>query len=156
LKEMKQIRQLAIAIALILSIISLPAQAQSSKKESIEKLEDMFSIAYTSDDLGTLDVKRPYWGKVRIVIEYPLADPKDRYESKVFKTFGKFGRWLKSREREDGTPFRETRPLVGCKRGLCTYDFNGGIDHNHLYLDKISSAYRNGHPYIKTIFLLAG
>jgi hypothetical protein len=154
---MKQIKQLAIAIALILSIISLPAQAQSSKKESIEKLEDAFSIAYTSDNLGTLDAKRPSWGNVRIVIEYPLAeDPRDRYERRVFKTFGKIGRWLKSKEREDGTPFRVSMPLAGCKRGLCTYDFNGGIDHNHLYIDKISYGYRNGHPYIKTIFLLAG
>jgi hypothetical protein len=97
---------------------------------------------------------------VRIVIENSGADiavdPNSEYERKVFKTFGEFGRWLKSQETEDGLPFRVTMPLVGCKRGLCTYNFDGGIDHNLLYLQKISYGYRNRRPYIKTIFLLAG
>ena len=154
---MRHIKQLPITIALILSIFSLSAQAQhSSRIATIKKLQDAFSIAYTSDTLGTLDTKRQYRGKVRIVIEYPEADPKAIYLSKVFKTFGGVGRWLKSREREDGTPFRVTRPLIGCKRGHCTYDFDWGIDHNHLYIDKISYGYKNGRPYIKTVFLLAG
>ena len=154
---MKHIKQLPITIALILSVFSLSAQAQhSSGKATIEKLQNAFSIAYTSDTLGTLDTKRQYRGKVRIVIEYPEADPKAIYESKAFKTFGGVGRWLKSKERGDGTPFRVTRPLVGCKRGHCTYDFDGGIDHNHLYIDKITYGYKNGRAFIRTVFLLAG
>ena len=124
---MKQIKQLPIMIALILSTFSLSAQAQTSSGiATIEKLENAFSIAYTSDNLSTLDTKRQYRGKVRIVIEYPDADLKDL--SKVFKTFERVGRWLKSMERQDGIPFRVTRPLIGCKRGRCTYDFDGGID----------------------------
>ncbi|SRR6266478_4991839 len=154
---MKHIKQLPITIALILSVFSLSAQAQhSSGVATIERLQNAFSIAYTSDTLGTLDTKRQYRGKVRIVIEYPEADPKAIYLSKVFKTFAGVGRWLRSMEREAGIPFRVTRPLIGCKRGHCTYDFDGGIDHNHLYIDKISYGYINGRPYIKTVFLLAG
>jgi hypothetical protein len=154
---MKHIKQLPITIALILFIFSLPVQAQSSSGiATIEKLQRAFSIAYTSDNLGTLDTKRQYRGKVRIVIEYPEADLKPIYLSKVFKTFERVGRWLKSKEREDGTPFRVTRPLIGCKRGRCTYDFDGGIDHNHLYIDKITYGFINRRPYIKTVFLLAG
>src|SRR5260370_37836522 len=110
---MKHIKQLPITIALFLSIFSLSVQAQSSSGiATIEKLQDAFSIAYTSDNLGTLDSKCRYRGKVRIVIEYPEADPKAIYVSKVFKTFKGVGRWLKSMEREDGTPFRVTRPLI--------------------------------------------
>jgi hypothetical protein len=152
---MKHIKQLPITIALVLSIFSLSVQAQSSSGiATIEKLQRAFAIAYTSDNLGTLDTKRQYRGKVRIVIEYPDADLKDL--SKVFKTFERVGRWLKSMERQDGIPFRVTRPLIGCKRGRCTYDFDGGIDHNHLYIDKITYGYINRRPYIKTVFLLAG
>jgi len=139
---MKHIKQLPITIALVLTIFSISVQAQSSSGiTTIEKLQRAFSIAYTSDNLGTLDTKRQYRGKVRIVIEYPDADLKDL--SKVFKTFERVGRWLKSMERQDGIPFRVTRPLIGCKRGRCTYDFDGGIDHNHLWLQKRKSIHKN-------------
>jgi hypothetical protein len=158
---MKHFRQLSVAAALILLIIPLQAQAQSrSKKETIGKLEDALSTAFFLDTLGELDAKRPYLGKVRVVIEHSgadlAADPNGEFERKAFKTLGEFGRWLKSQESEDGLPFRVTMPLLGCKRGVCTYDFNGGILHNHLYLQKISYGYRKGRPYIKTIFLLNG
>jgi hypothetical protein len=161
LKEMNHIKQLSITITLILFILPISAQAQSrSQRETMGKLEDALSTAFGSDTLGTLDVGYPNFGKVRVVIENSGADlavdPNGEYERKVFKTFGQFGRWLKSRESEDGLPFKVTMPLVGCKRGLCTYDFDGGILHNHLYLQKISYGHRKGRPYIKTIFLLNG
>jgi hypothetical protein len=167
---MKHIKQLSIVIALILFIVPLSVQAQSSsKKATIEKLEDAVSTAFGLDTLAALDAKHPNPAKVRVVIENSGADiavdPNSEYERKVFKTFGGIGQWLRSREidsapSEDGLtiklPMRLVMPLVGCKRGLCTYDFDGGIDHNHLYLQKISYGYRNRRPYIKTIFLLAG
>jgi hypothetical protein len=53
-------------------------------------------------------------------------------------------------------PGRESRPLVRCAKGVCTYNFDGGILHNHLYLKKISYGTRSGCPYIKTIYLLDG
>ena len=159
---MKHIKQPSVIIALILLIIPLSAQAQSRSKnlETIEKLEDALSTALALDRLGTLDAKHSNPGKVRVVIEHSgadiAADPNSIYERKVFKTFGELGRWLKSRETEGGFPLRVTMPLVGCQRGLCTYNFDGGILHHRLYLQKISYGYRNWRPYIKTIFLLAG
>jgi len=155
---MKHIKQLFVIIALILFIIPLSAQAQSrSKKVTIEKLEDAFSTDFGIDLLGELDAKHSNPGRIKVVIENSGADiAVAMYERKVFKTFGQFGRWLKSQESKDGLPFRVVMPLVGCKRGICTYNFDGGIDHNHLYLQKISYGYRNRRPYIKTIFLLNG
>ncbi|HEX8709446.1 MAG TPA: hypothetical protein VF723_14470 [Pyrinomonadaceae bacterium] len=158
---MKHIKRLSVIAALILFVIPLSAQAQSrSHKETIEQLEDAFSTAFGLDTLKTLDAKGSNPGKLRVVVEHPGADlavdPKGEYERKVFETFGQLGLWLKSRENEGGLPLRVSMPLVACKRGLCTYNFDGGILHNHLYLQKISYGYRKRRPYIKTIFLLAG
>jgi hypothetical protein len=161
---MKYIKQLSVILALILSVTPLSAQTQSpTKRLTIERLVDELEIAYVADTLETLDAKRPNQGKIRVVIEYQTIEP----EIKVFKTFGELGRWLRSRETdtegmpaEAGTtvklPRRVTMSLVGCKRGLCTYDFDGGILHNHLYIKKISYGYRKGRPYLKTILLLSG
>lgn len=150
-------KNLAVIVALILIIIALPVHASSpAKKESIEQVVKELSDAYMEKTLGKLDAERPYLGRVKIVIEHSLVEGKGQFEIKNFNTLAKGERWLKSREREDGTPFREVRPLEGCNRGLCTYDFNGGILHNHLYIKKIAYGYRNGSPYIKTIYLLDG
>lgn len=147
------------AFALILVTLALPVQAQSpSGKQTIGQLEDSVAVAFMAKTLGKLDARRPYFGRVKIVIEHSLAsdDDKDRFEIKAFKTLASAEQWLNSREREDGTPFRESRDLLRCRNGLCTYNLDGGIGHNHLYLKKIAYAYRNGRPYIKTIFLLDG
>lgn len=161
---MKYTKQLSVFLALILSVTPLSAQTQSpTKRLTIEKLVDEFEVAYVADNLETLDAKRPNPVKIRVEIEYQTIDR----EIKVFKTFGELGRWLRSRETdtegmpvEAGTtsklPMRVTMLPVGCRRGLCTYDFNGGILHNHLYIQKISYGYRKGRPYLKTIFLLSG
>ena len=133
------------------------AQSQTGKK-TIEQLMETLEDAYGGSALGSLDAKRPYWRRVKIVIEHSLAGDtdKDRFEIKEFRTLAQAEQWLKSREREDGTPFRQTRPLLKCRKGLCSYDFNGGILHNQLYLKKVAYAYRNGRPYIRTIYLLDG
>jgi hypothetical protein len=163
-REMRQIKQLAITIALVLSIMPLSVRAQSrSKKLTIGKLEDVFSTAFAIDTLETLDAKYPNRAKMRVEIGYTSIEP----DIKVFDTFGALGRWLRSMEREtDGgpskggstmkLPLRVTMPLVGCRQGACTYDFDGGILHNHLYLKKISYGYRKGRPFIKSIFLING
>jgi hypothetical protein len=143
----------------ILVILALPAQAQSpSGKQTIGKLEDSLAVAYMAKELGRLDAKRPYFGRVKIVIEHSLAgdDDKDRFEIKMFKTLASVEQWLNGREREDGTPFRESRDLLRCRNGLCIYNLDGGISHNHLYLKKFAYGYRRGRPFIKTIFLLDG
>jgi hypothetical protein len=150
---MKHIKQLAASLALILFIISPAAQAQSrSKIKTIEQLEDAFSIAFMNN-LTELDAKYPNHETFRVIIEYSSAlDP----DIRVFRTFGALGRWLKSRETEDGFPWRLSTQLVGCKRGVCTFEFEGNLQHNRLYIQKLSYGYRNGRPYLKTIFLLAG
>lgn len=124
---------------------------------TIEQLVKSLAEAYEAKELGKLDIGRPYFGKVRIVIEHSLAEDnaKDRFEIKSFKTLAMGEQWLKSREMHD-VPARATKPLQRCRKGLCTYDFGGGINHNNLYLKKITYGYRNGRPYVKTIFLLDG
>lgn len=129
-----------------------------SSGSTIEQLVKSLAEAYTAKSLGSLDAERPYDVRVRIIIEHSLAedDAKERFERRQFKTLEQAERWLRSREREDQTPSRQIKPLLRCARGLCTYDFDGGILHNQLYLRKISYGYRNGRPLIKTIFLLDG
>lgn len=157
IRAIMDMKQLATTVALILLIIALPVHASSpAKKETINQLVKELSDAYEAKTLGKLDAEHPYLGKVKIIIEHSLGEGKDQFEVKEFKTLEKAEQWLKSREREDGTPFREIRTLVGCKRGICTYDFDGGILHNHLYIKKIAYGYRNRSPYIKRIYLLDG
>jgi hypothetical protein len=148
-------KQLAITAALVVLFCSLPVNAQSSrKKETIEKLVDKLAVAYTSKTLAELDAAPPYYGKVKIIIEHSLGD--ESYEVKLSRKLEDAEEWLKNREREDGTPFREARDKRQCRRGVCTYDLDGGISHNHLYLKKVFYGYRKGAPYIKTIYLLDG
>ena len=160
---MKHIKRLSVIVTLILLIIPLPAQAQPpSKRLTIEKLVDAFEIAFGMDNLGMLDAKVPNPVKMRVEIEYQTIGP----EIKVFRTFGEIGRWLRSRQTDgaakvDGQtvkfPITVVLPRVGCKRGLCTYDFfDGAMRHNHLFIKKISYGYRKGRPYLKTIYLLSG
>ena len=142
-------------MALLALVISLPTEAFAApKKQTIEQLVKRLSEAYLAKDLGRLDAERPYQGQVRIVIEHSLSE--DDYDIKRVKTLKQAERWLKSLEDEDGTPIREVRPLLRCRKGSCTYNFDGGISHNHLYLNKIIYGYRNGSWYIKTIHLLDG
>lgn len=129
--------------------------ANASSNQTIEQLVNALAEAYTARALGRLDAERPYYGGVGIVIENSLGEDAGRFVIKRFKTLAQADKWLKSREGE-ALPARETRPLVRCKSGLCTYDFSAGILHNHLYLQKISYGLRRGRPYIKTIFLLDG
>lgn len=125
---------------------------------TIEQLVKALADAYTSRSLGTLDAERPYLKQFRIVIEHSLADDtsRDRFRSRQFKSLADGERWLRSMERGEDGPIRESRPLIRCARGVCTYDFDGGILHNHLYLRKVSYIQRNGRAYIRTIYLLDG
>ncbi len=151
-------KTLVTAVTLVLFSLSLPVHAESScKKQPIEDLVKAVAEGYEAKTLGSLDEQKPYVGKLRIVIEHSLAEDnaKDRFTIKWFTSLARAERWLKSREHEE-MPGRDTKPLVRCARGVCTYNFDGGIVHNTLYLKKITYGSRGGCPYLKTIYLLDG
>ena len=151
-------RRLATAVALLLLVAPLwiasrPARAQSEvKRETVEELVKALAEAYTSKSLGGLDAGRPRQARVSVVVEHSITG---RREARSFRSLEAAERWLKSREREDG-PARQVMPLKRCRRGVCTYDFDGGILHNNLYLQKVAYGLRGGRPYVKTIYLLDG
>ncbi len=149
---------LVIAVAVTLFSLSLPVHAQSRcKKQPVEDLVRAVAEGFETKTMRTLDAQKPYVGRVRIVIEHSLApdDDKDRFVIRSFTSLARAERWLKSREHEE-MPGRDTKPLARCAKGVCTYNFDGGIVHNTLYLKKITYGSRGGCPYIKTIYLLDG
>jgi hypothetical protein len=152
-------KHVSVALSLIILISSSSAHAQtSSQQKTIKEIVTTFAEAYSAKSLGRLDADHPYAAKVKIIIEHSISEDADNngYAVKRFATLKNAEQWLKSREREDGSPFRAVKPLVQCTSGLCTYDFDGGILHNHLYLKKISYGYLNKRPFIKTIYLYDG
>jgi hypothetical protein len=127
------------------------------KHGTIEQLVKVVGEAYEGKTLGALDAGRPYRDRVRIVIEHSLAGDNDkgRFVIKRFTSLARAEAWLKSREHE-AMPARSTMPLTKCAKGVCAYNFDGGILHNNLYLKKITYGSSRGCPYIKTIYLLDG
>ena len=151
-------KQLLVALAFLVPCFSVANHAQPTcQHQTIEPLAKAIAARYEGKTLASLDAGKPYVGAVRIVIEHSLADDdaKDRFVIKRFASFARFEAWLKSREVED-LPARESRPLERCAKGACTYNFDGGILHNHLYLKKIIYGFRGRCPYLKTIYLLDG
>ena len=154
---MKIIAKLSIALFATV-LLSTSARAQPTcKKQPIKTLVEAFAEAFTDKTMGTLDADRPYVGRFTIRVEHSLADDNDpqRFEVRRFSSFARAERWFKSREIE-GMPGRYSRPPEKCARGVCTYNLDGGINHNSLYLKRITYGIRNGCPYLKTIFILDG
>jgi len=148
-------KQLAVHVVLFLFIVPPPAHSQPlSKKVTIDQLVEAFADAYMAKALGKLDAGRPYFGEVKLVIEHSMveANAEGKYEIKEFRTFAKVERWLTDRGE---IPYRAVAGPRRCKSGLCTYD-PGALSHSHLYLKKIAYGYREGRPYIKTVYLLDG
>ena len=136
--------------------MSVPAFAKSpSRPETIEQIAQKLAEAYEAKDLGKLDAAHLNVGKIKIIIEHSLAEGKDAFRVKWFKSLGQVEAWLKSRE-HDELPNRQSRPLLKCRKGACTFDFSGGILHNTLYLKRITYVVRKGRPFITTIHLLDG
>lgn len=153
-------RTLALPVLLISSAAVAAAQIPA-KTSPLGKLLDQLEIAFSNRELATLDAQRPYIGRVRVVIEHSLIEPTEpgAFEAGSFRSLAAAQRWLQKREEPNEgnpTPFPSIRPLEKCRRGLCTYDFDGGIDHNHLYLQKVSYGIRGGKAYLKTIYLYDG
>ena len=142
---------------LLIAISSLTISAKPCKKQSIEDLQKSLAEAFAAKTMATLDGDRPYIGSIRIVIEHSLAEDNDpqRFVVRRFTSFARTEKWFKSKEIE-GLPGRNAMPLVKCAKGVCTYNFDGGILHNNLYLKKITYGMRGGCPYLKSIYLLDG
>jgi len=156
MKPSKMITKQITAIALI-ALVSLTINAKPCKKQSIRDLVNSFAASFEEKKMDQIDADQPYVGTVRFVIEHSLADDNDpqRFKVRRFKSFAAAEKWFKSHEIE-GMPGRHSRPLVKCARGVCSYNSEGGILHNNLYLKKITYGMRGGCPYIKTIYLLDG
>jgi hypothetical protein len=154
-------KQLLISLLLVTAIWSPTTLAATASGHSIEDVVGQLSDAYAARDLGRLDAEHVRLGRVTIRIENSLGedtDP-DRFVTKSFRSFAAAEKWLRSREHgpnADDGPARSVRPLKRCRKGLCTYDFDGGILHNNLYLQKVSYSLSRGKAYIKTIYLLDG
>ena len=134
------------------------AEAQlRCRKQPVEDLVNKFADSFMNKKMASLDADRPYVGRFTIRIEHSLADDDDpkRFEVKRFSSFARAEQWLKSREIE-GLPGRNTRPLLKCAKGVCSYNSEGGLLHNNLYLTKITYGIRRGCPYLKTIHILDG
>jgi hypothetical protein len=133
---------------------SLSGQAQSPQKPT--ELAQTVSDAYKEKKLADLDKKHLAAGTITVVIEHSLIEGKNGnglMKVRQFKNFAAIDKWLNSQQREDGSPFRQTKPLLKCGKGRCAYDFDGGILHNQLYLHDL---YYNGRLYIIKLHLLDG
>ncbi|MDT4895230.1 MAG: hypothetical protein QOH25_307 [Acidobacteriota bacterium] len=92
-------------------------------------------------------------GSVRVIVEGTLGEPPN-VERKTFRTLAQVDRWFKRNERADG-PGRNVGPLEQCRKGVCTFEVVG-MNHNNLFLQKITYGMRKGKPYIKAIHILDG
>jgi hypothetical protein len=145
-------------MGLLLFACAVGVQAQAkSETRTAEQLAKTFSKAYAGKRLASLDRERLFAGTIKFVIKHSLAEDNapDKYEVRTFKTLAQAERWLKKRGVDENTPSRETKPLKGCRKGVCTFDVLGLL-HNQLFLTKITYGSRKGRLYIKTVYLTDG
>lgn len=140
-------------VLLLALLAAMPAPAQVCQDDQIEKELQTLADAYVARRLEILDGTGIKQEKIQFVVEHSLAFD---YEVEESKTFAGAEQWLRSLETEKDFPRRETRPLDWCRKGLCIFNFEEGISHNTLYIHKVIYGYRNGCPYLKTVFLLNG
>jgi len=137
-----------------------PALGQTdAPPKNARELQQKFAQAYKNKNLGSLDGKNLMNGSVRLIVEHSIAENKNGdalIEGRTFNNFAAIDKWLKRREGEDGTPFRQIMPLLSCGKARCAYNFDGGILHNQLYLHDIWYGFKNGRPYVTKIKLLDG
>lgn len=134
---------------MMVSAAAVAAQTRASKKELVRLARQIDA----TNDLGSLDRLGLIRGSVKIVIEHSISEPE--FEGKRFRSFKAAARWLDSRE-IDGFPVRTSMSFKGCGTHICTFESEGGILHNHLYLKQIFFGYRNKRLYVKAIQFLDG
>ena len=140
----------------MLLLLCASATVAQSQKKSIEQIQAAVAEAYKAKTLGQLDGRRLVNGSLLVVIEHSLSEGKGQYVRRKFKTLGQLDAWLKQHERAEGAPFRQLMPLKKCAQGRCSYNFDGGILHNQLYLHDLYYGVRKGRPYILKLHLLDG
>ena len=140
-----------VVVAALILTFSLPGFAQSPQTQPVEEFAKGVADAFAAGELGRLDAERPYVRTVRIRVEHSITG---EVESRSFKTLAAAGRWLTSRERDEG-PARNGGTLRRCRRGVCTFEQEGML-HNNLYLQRITYGMRRGRPYVKAIHLIDG
>jgi heme-degrading monooxygenase HmoA len=158
MNKIKIAKRLAGAVPVILLGCWFNAAAQTTcKQQTAAELAKSVAASYSQRTLARLDAQKRVRGTVRIVIEHSLAedDAPNRFVIRRFTSLTKFEGWLKSREHEE-LPARSVMPFKSCAKGVCTFDFDGGILHNNLYLKRITYGMRNACPFLKTIYLLDG
>jgi hypothetical protein len=136
---------------------AVSGQIQSPQKPA--ELAKTVSDAYKQKKLGDLDKKHLAAGTITVVIEHSLIEGKNGnglMKVRHFKNLAAIDKWLNSKLEEDGTPFRQTMPLLKCSKGRCAFNFDGGILHNQLYLHDLYYSSRNGRLYITKLHLLDG
>lgn len=122
-------------------------------------LAQLASEAYKAKNLADLDKKHLAAASVIVVIEHSLMEGKNGNGLMVvrrFRNLAAVDKWLNSKQREDGSPFRQTMPLLKCSRRRCEYNFDGGILHNQLYLHDLYYQAGKGKLLITKIHLLDG
>src|SRR5437588_2842464 len=126
-----------IASAIVALIVLVAGATAQCKKQPIEALAKAVAEGFEAKTLRDLDAQKPYAARFRIVIEHSLAsdNDKDRFVVRSFASLAKAEAWLKSRE-HDEMPGRQSMPFQQCSKGVCAFNFDGGILHNTLYLKK--------------------
>jgi hypothetical protein len=125
----------------------------STQKQTVQEFVNDVAKAWGEGNLGSLDAGRPYVGTVRVIVEAQAGEPPN-VERKSFRTLAQIDRWFKRNERADG-PGRNVGPLEKCSRGVCTFEVVG-MNHNNLFLQKITYGMRKGKPYVKAIYIADG
>jgi len=152
-------RKLAPIGWLLICIACFSVSGQTPSPQKPAELAKTVSDAYQEKKLADLDKDRLGAGTITVVIEHSLIESKNGnglMKVRRFKNLAAIDKWLNSQQREDGSPFRQTKPLLKCAKGRCAYDFDGGILHNQLYLHDLYYSSRNGRLYITKLHLLDG
>ena len=140
------------AVIAFACMLSVQAQDKTAKK-----LANRMAASF-SNGLRPLDSRHLLRGPLKLSLQYWITDGDDpEFESRSFKSFAAMEWWMKSRQHEDGTPFRTSGQNVSCRKGLCRLDLvDNQMAHNHVYLTHIWYGYQKGKIYVKRIRILYG
>ena len=137
-----------ISVSLLIAFVT-----SASAQQKAEDLARRFNQAFARKALSSLDKGRPVKNRIAVTIEHSISE--DRPRTRTFASFSQIERWLKSQQREDGTPLRNITKLSSCRSGVCRYNV-GSLLHNNIYIKRVSYAFVNGKPYIRSVLILDG